>query len=293
MPIEAELKNAGVGSNPAAAASNRGPLASGGNPDDNPLEFLIAHGVERPVLYHIFLYTTNKTEFILNRPPFAKNLKVHGVGTPYTGKTKFWTGDDKCRLFAVLPDVVVTLSPNVFTGATDKLEEDGRRVAMDILCTANRTIDQDLVIDPAIMSLNGTNYLGKGMFFSLNNPPKPEEISKAVGRMETYYRFLLQEAHKAEIQGPKALQTFLANNPEAYAAALHFGQKVSWNTIVEAPETCDLTGETYKKGAAWHTDPSGFVCVHDWKRAVEAGRKTKADVPEDKRWWKEPAAPTK
>jgi hypothetical protein len=290
MPADAELLNAGASKTGNAERIEK----SLGQSANVPEAVMIGNvGVERPVAYHIYMYTTSKTEYTLVRPPYAKGLKAPGVGTP-SKKVNMWTGDDKCRLFAVLPDVVVNFYQDVFTNAMIKNEEDGRRIAMDILCPANHGIDQDLVLDPGISTLNGKNYLNAGLFFSLNNPPKPEEVSKAVARMETYYRYLLQRARTEEIRGPKALEAFLSEYPEAYAAANHFGQKVSWNTVVESPEICELTGETYRKGAAWHTSPDGFVCVHDWQKAVAAGRKTKTDVPEDKRWWKEEAPkPTK
>ena len=75
---------------------------------------------------------------------------------------------------------------------------------------------------------------------------------------------------------------------EHHDAAEYFHVKNAWHTVAELPTLCENCGEPLPMATVpFHRNMMGLICVRDWKRTVEAGAKTREDVPEEKRWWKE------
>jgi hypothetical protein len=161
---------------------------------------------------------------------------------------------------------------------------DARRVAMDIVNPDNLTLNQDTQPDPAKVFSQGNDYGRLGVFWSLFPEPTDEEISKAVARKEAYYRARLQQARMLEMTNPKGLAEYITIND--HIACDYFGEEYSWHRKMTKPSVCPNCGESMATGAAFHKSLDGILCISDWKRAVDAGVKSRSDVPPEKRWWK-------
>jgi len=108
---------------------------------------------ERKPQYYVYVHTVSQENMTIDRPPFARNLKFTGVDTK--GETKI-----VCRF----PDVYENRFLDPFTGQINVVKEDGRRIAMNVVCSANVSLDQDLVLTDDAASMNGINYLERGLF---------------------------------------------------------------------------------------------------------------------------------
>lgn len=162
---------------------------------------------------------------------------------------------------------------------------DARRIAMDIVNPDNLTLDQGKTVDASRSFSLGNDFGRLGVFWSLNNPPTDEEVALAIARKEAFYRSRLEQARVIETSDPKALYQYLTTTD--HVAADYFGEEFSWHRKQVKPENCPNCGEPIKSGAAYHRNVDGIMCVIDWKRAVNAGVKTRDDVPMESRWWKD------
>lgn len=79
---------------------------------------------------------------------------------------------------------------------------DGRRFCMDLINPDNLGLDQTFESKLKYLTSSGNNLGVKGVFWSLNNPPLPAEISAATKRMKKRYKRLLEEAGVLEFCGP-------------------------------------------------------------------------------------------
>jgi len=221
--------------------------------------------------YFVYLYSVSGREFTVELPPHIRRLIIRAcpAGQPWTLVTKLAHPFQQ-------PD-------NDDNGNLIARSHDARRVAMDICNPSNTSLDQDLRLDPKFVLAYGNNLTQQGVFWSLNYPPTEEEVKKAVARKETYYRGLLEKARTLELANPKELEFEL--NMDYHMAADYFGVETNWHKRVERPAFCPNCGEGIKTGVAFHKHPDGFLCVIDWKRTVEAGVKSKDDVPDHLRWW--------
>lgn len=213
---------------------------------------------------------------------FNVGARSHRVSNGHL-KNVLIPGVDKGQKYVMafkLPNIVNQCWQGADNGMIQTYGDDGRRVAMDIINPANMGIDQDYEIPKDQIVSQGANLANWGLFWSLNEVPTDEEIAKAVGRMERYYRSLLKEADQLARSGKyDKIEEF------HYIAADYFGYKGAWNTKVDVPNDCPNCGASVKQGVAYHRNEDGSVCVIDWQRTVAAGIKTKKEVPEDARWW--------
>jgi hypothetical protein len=207
-------------------------------------------------------------------PPLVKNLRIPELkpGERYTLVTK-------------ISDPMLQPDYDVDSGQKKVHRHNGLKVAQDIVYPENVTLDQDFQLKPEHVYAEGNNYGHLGVFWSLNNPPTEEEISKAVARKERYYRALLEQARVLETSDPKRMNEVLSINH--HCAADYFGEEFAWHRTAKKPMACDNCGEPIKPGVAFHRSTDGIICVLDWKRTVDAGVRKPEDVPESKRWWKE------
>lgn len=112
----------------------------------------------------------------------------------------------------------------------------------------------------------GQNLDDFGVFWTLDNPPKPEQIAAARLKMEGTYRKLLQMATSIETSGRLDDIT-----PLMRIAASYFGEDRPWNRIYKKVLECPGCGEAAKPGIIRH--PCGFIFDPD--RALVAGMITK------------------
>jgi hypothetical protein len=173
-------------------------------------------------------------------------------------------------------------------GADVVYYSDALRVALNVICPGHVTPNLDEKINQNDVYSEGNNYALLGVFYSMTNPPKPEEIAAAEARRDKTYRKVLVDARAAEASNPASLygdkrsQGILT--PVHHVAADAMGESFSWHKASQAAETCEVCGDNVKPGTAWHVDATGDVCVRDWKRTVESGKKSIDDVPVSKRW---------
>jgi hypothetical protein len=159
---------------------------------------------------------------------------------------------------------------------------DARRLAMDIVNPENLTLDQDRKTQ-GLSRAEGNDYGKLGVFWSLNNPPKEEEIRKAIDRKEAFYRARLDQARVIQTSNPKALDEYITATD--HVAADYFALEFPWHQHLVKQETCPNCGEHIRPGAKFHQSVAlGVMCVLDWQAAVNAGVKKLEDVPEGKRW---------
>lgn len=155
------------------------------------------------------------------------------------------------------------------------------RFLTDILNPQNPTNDIWMQPSDPWVDNGGSNDLTRrGLFWSKNETPTDEELRKARARMEAHYRRLLVEGDESARKGK-----WDEIGPEHHLAAAYFKTKNAWHQVAEMPANCPICGETIPQGIAFHRNAIGSICVLDWKKSVEAGVKTRAEVPEEHRWW--------
>ena len=251
------------------AASANAPLA----PDFRSDPLLDHH-----VKYFVRVFNISRMGFSVDHPFFrawrnGNNIPACPPDKPYVEVARF-------------PDIVIEKFVQSESGEVRSRGERGERIAMDIINPANLGIDQEQVLSPEaeLFSGAGTCDLSKrGVFFiSGHDTPTPEEIAKAKARMEKFYRVLITQARELNRSGHAT-----SIGVEMHVAADYFKIHESWHTVAELAETCPNCGQDAPKDVPFHVIAGGLICVRDWQKAVAAGVKTKADVPEDRRWWSE------
>lgn len=232
--------------------------------------------------FTVYLYNVSESKFEVSRPPVIVNFIIpgrSGLGlNPYSLEDLMKNGGNKERyiLATSFPSPLVTPKPSTDSSEIGFDAIDTRRFAMDIVNPENIGIDQDAILDPKDIKSKGNNLGAKGVFFSLNNPPTEQEVNAAINRMEAGYRALLEEARATEISNPALLSATLS--PEHHAAAEYFGESFSWHGKKVKTEACENCGDRVKAGSAFHKTDEGGMCIRDWKRAVKAGVRTKAQA---------------
>jgi hypothetical protein len=226
----------------------------------------------RPPDYFIYIFNVSPKTFVVERPPLMPRVQIPGVES-----------GQRYRLACKLPNILNQTWQDADTAQPRVHGFHGEQVAGDIINSANLTGDQWKDIENQLGQ--GVDLSKWGVFWSLKEKPTEEELSKAKARLEKNYRALLQEADDFARAGQYARIM-----PDHHLAASHFKYRAAWNAQVEVPETCPACGGGMKKGSVVHGGVDGCGAVLDWEKAVEYGQKSKADVPESKRWWKEPVA---
>jgi hypothetical protein len=225
----------------------------------------------RKVEYHVYVYSVADREIRIKRPPIFPNLVM-----PARGKERYVK---VTSLPSPLQTVDRDLNGNLIANWTD-----GRRAAMDLINPNNWGIDQDATLAGKTAMAVGVNNGERGVFWSLNDPPTEEEIRKAEGRKETYYRALLERARVTELSDPAGLQEVI--NKDYHLAAEYFGVEASWHRKLSTKATCRNCGEEIRSAdVAFHKTSDGVICVLDWERTVKAGVKHKSDVPPGMEYW--------
>lgn len=219
--------------------------------------------------YWIYVFNISQRAFQVRRPP---SWPVINIGACEPGRP--W------RLVGKLPNVI----NEVFINGDGRSEVRGyqcERWVTDILNPSNLGMN---IWDEATswVDRGAEDLTRRGVFWTTNEEPNEAELRMSRAKMEKHYREVLANANDLIRYGrDKEI------NDEHHLAADYFMIRATWHTPLEAPETCPNCGEDIKRGVAFHANSAGVVCVIDWKRAVESGAKSRADVPSEKQWWKE------
>lgn len=229
-------------------------------------------GAFRKPEFEVYLYSVSNKEHHRAIPPMIPGLTFKACP------------DDKDYVeVAKLSHPFEQADRDVDNGEVRMRFHDARKVAMDLICPDAATMDSAFPANSYTVDLRA-----QGIFWSMNNPPTEEEVKKARGRVEKYYRTLLERATALEYTNPKELAERI--NEDYHLAADYFGEEYSWHkarvrkVTPAAKVACPVCGDDIKAGVAFHRDSEGEYCILDWKRAYDAGRVTKKQVPEDKRW---------
>lgn len=230
-----------------------------------------------PPQYFVYIYTVSMQGFEVSRPPLFRDVKI-------PGRVK----GERYKLVTKLPQPVLVPKGNVDSNDVDVIPTDARRIAMDIINPNNLGLDQDAVLDPRFVFSQGNDLGARGVFWSFNGPgadkygrntePTEEEVKKAYTRLERHYNRILEEARAVETSDPASLSRFLA--PEHHHAADYFGLEFQWHGKKTRPVECPICGDRMREGAAFHKTEDGTLCINDWKRAVAAGVRTRAQAYE-------------
>lgn len=229
--------------------------------------------------YHVYLYTTSRREFIVQQPPLIPYLVIPAC-----------KDSEEYKFVYSIPYPMYQIERD-----PDKQNEarvyphEAERVAQSICNPDNASLNQDYV-NPRPTAV-GVNLNAQGVFWSKNNPPKPEEIEAARKRIDKYYRGLLETARTLEVSNPKELETLL--NQDYHMAAEYAYEKfpgyreIPWHPRQLEKVECPNCGERVKnRKLAYHINAAGLVCVIDPKRAADAlmgqeqGRTTKSSRSE-------------
>lgn len=196
------------------------------------------------------------------------------------------------RYVAVMhvPDPLMQSVHNTENGKRRAEAHDGLRCAIDLLNPNNPTNDPYWNPSPEMAAVfgssKGSDLFAQGLFLSLSEEPSEAEILKAEASRDSRYRYLIGHADRLEQLSPKELAEFLTgeDGTDLRMALDFFGEQRAYHKTMIATRGCPNCGEAIKANVAFHLLPNGVYCVNDWQRAVDAGVKTLAEVPENKRW---------
>lgn len=217
--------------------------------------------------YYVYLYNVSTMEHKISRPPMLREVTMPARRE-----------NEKYILVTRLPVPLLVPKGNVDSSEIDFIPTDTRRFAMDLINPDNLGLNQDAVIAPKEVTSQGNNLGKKGVFWSLSNPPKEEEVTAAYRRMEAHYKQILNEARTVETSNPKELPNILG--PEHHVAAEYFHETTNWHNKPVHKENCPRCGMPATVGAPFHMIEGGGFCVGDWDKAIRTGVRSRAQAYE-------------
>lgn len=251
-----------------------GPIGDAGNAQ--PLKLM--RGINFNPHYHCYIF--NISAFSQDVPKGSRSYQLRGIraDSPFVmvrgKKVQYEIG-------AVIPSVVI--DTYIDSEAKRRMEtQDGEEVARDVL-------------NPAIGPTSDNNDLTKwgcGYFKrNIGEPaiPTEEEVGMIVQQYDDNMRMWLKDGDQLEAGGKSA-----DINAIHIRASNHFRAARPWNKNIGHPEECPNCGTEVQPGSRFHILPgTNIMCiigVEGWKVAVKSGIKTRAEVPEEMRWWSEQPA---
>jgi hypothetical protein len=164
--------------------------------------------------YKVWIYNVSRQTFKVEHP-VLRNVTIWG------NKTR-----KRYIMVASLPNIVQIPLYNTDSWEITAVPMRGERLAMDLINPDNLGLDQDAKLHYSTGI--GRNLGEQGVFWSLNNPPKKEEVDAAVKRMETHYKNLLEKIKAVEEASiPNSLKDEVT--PELHAAADYLNVSTSWH----------------------------------------------------------------
>jgi len=227
--------------------------------------------------YWVHVYNISHREFHVTRPPHCPNIRIPACP------------DDEPYILAIkFPNITHLKDIRAESGETDLIPQYGERMAMDIINPSNLGVDMwaQPPADQAWLDGGSDDLSRRGVFWTINNPPTREELTKAKQRMEQHYHALIERANQIS-QDPQAPKNEIS--PEMHKAADYFQISPGWHSHLATPEFCENCGEQIRPGVAFHMNQSiGMLCIRSWEKAVNAGVKKLEDVPASHRgdWWR-------
>ena len=223
--------------------------------------------LQRAPDYMVYVYSIVNREFILRRPPSWPRI----IFAPCPE-------DEDCKLVGAFPSPVHEVA--WMEDRTFVTSVKGEYFVADLLDPARMATQTPEALKGELNWAAATcDLTRRGLFMSLNKPPKIEEIQACRRKLEAHYRWLLGNGDELDRANRRR-----EIGPEHHAAAEYFQYRANWHYSQAAPTPCLNCGEVVKPGLAYHMNAAGMVCVLDWKRAVQAGVKKLDEVPANERW---------
>lgn len=257
-----------------------------GNQGDigNAQPLKLMRGVDLSPRYHCYLFNISK--YGQSIPKGARSYLLNGIGSESPAIEVEIDGQLKLvqyEIGAVIASTVV--DTYIDMESKRRIEtQDGEEVARDVLFPA---------IGPNCDNNDLTKW-GCGYFKRVpgQHPiPTEAELRPIVEAYDNNMREWLRDADQLATSGQLAMI-----NPIHRRAAAHFQAKRPWNQVVQHPVACPNCGSEIPPGSKFHTlQGTSLLCiigVEGWKAVVNAGIKSKAEVPDEMRWWTEEAQPT-
>lgn len=286
MPVAMETRLVdGVNEGAAAGFTRIGATA---NPTVNhiPVDGL------RPTEYHIFLYSVSKRKMADSTLAFVvENAAMKTVAIPACKQ------DERFVKVMAIAHPVQTLEadPNNLGETVVRIDR-ARYVAMSICNPDVVALSMDHL--PPASSLakysisGGCDLIKQGVFFCEWDSEDPAQYPKfekylkmAEERRDIYYRQCLDGLMGMSEDQVRFVMNQDQRGIDVRTAAEHFGEDVPGLRARTIKVGCINCGEKIPQGAAFHkSEALGVICVLDWRRAVDAGVKTLAEVPLAKRW---------
>lgn len=233
----------------------------------------------RRVEYLIYVFTVSKKQHNITRPLFPRLVApACEPGQRYRLVTKI---EEPTYEIKQDPD-------NPWT--TKTYLHKAEILANDICCTSNYQKDQYANIPMQDdLSLQSNDFGKYGIFWTKNEVPTEQELTRAEQNAANYYRTRLKKMDAIPDSDPSKAQLLI---PDDHDACEFFDEERPWHKKFDVKSDCPNCGEKIKKGIAFHRS-NGALCVIDWQRTVMAGAAKKDDVPEEMRWWKKPGPKAK
>lgn len=232
----------------------------------------IPRGLTRKPEYHVYIHTVSKREFPFDHLLFPRQ------------KLKACPDGERYATCMAIPEPVIQIAPDEANGGRRGYEESAWRCAIDILNPNNLGMDPYAKLDPSTFISANCDLIKQGLWPSMNKVPPAEEIERAEKAREDYYRSLTEKATQLDSLNKRAdLDELLSSNPDVGVAMDAFGLTAPWHRKPELRQACPNCGDQVRVGIAFHVT-DGRDCILDWKKAYEAGRVKKDDVPPGKRW---------
>ncbi len=206
----------------------------------------------------IYIFSTAKRDFKVSQPLFPA-LKLQGCSK-----------GERYVLAATVPDPVPQASPDLERGGRRIDYHDGWMCAIGLLNPESTSRDPFIGAEGASISV-GNNLIAQGLFPSMTNPPKEEDIRKAEAFRDKRYKRLVDEAMRAAATSSKKLSDFLHQHEDVHDAMDALKMTADWHQKREVLTKCPNCGDDIPASVAFHRSTVGIICVIDPERAFKAG----------------------
>lgn len=218
----------------------------------------------------IYIFSTAKRDFEVSQTLFPK-VTLRGCRS-----------GERFVLATVVPDPVPQASPDLERGGARMDYEDGWTAAMGLL---NPEIPQGMsdwkAAAEAPTTSIGVNLLAQGLFPSLTNPPKEEDVRAAENVRDKRYRRLCDEAFRAAATSSKKLSDFLREHEDVHDAMDALGLEADWHRKRQVTMNCPNCGDAIPTNVAFHrSSVTQKLCILDAERAYKSKAITKEEYEE-------------
>lgn len=226
----------------------------------NPEEFAANMGNTR---YHvdqtIYIFSTARRDFGPLQSTLFPSLTLRGCSK-----------GERYVLAATVPDPVPQASPDLERGGRRLDYHDGWMCAIGLLFPESGARDWKIGGQSDAIS-EGTNLISQGLFPSMTNPPKEEDIRAAEAFRDRRYKRMTDLAFRAAATSSKKLSDFLHQHEDVHDAMDALGLKADWHQKREVLSKCPNCGDDIPASVAFHKSSAGVICVLDPERAFKAG----------------------